>query len=287
MIVKLVYTAANMTPANLRADLKQMLLGTMTTSTDGNSVTHPSNLNASSTDSIVYGTTYTNSNSIYVNTDSSVRYYTKKHSVYTSDTPSWFGLGTNSSYISAEVGLDNSNKAVKKYATDLTTLKCNNASVFLWVVISDTTFAVLGTGTTGSDGFILTDIAKNGLSLSFTDSSTIGLGIFDATSRVAFPYVFSPKTNLYVTEPNLLFTSTSGTPPIWDSNLSKHRLCLNHLYAGNDDYGSWHIFGMSGIDNYPLAVGFALMQDSSNVYYLNVGRALLASAAAGVLIKGE
>ena len=57
MIVKLIYSGAS--AANIIADINTCIEGGITTSLDG-SIKRPSNLNASSTESIVYGTNYAN-----------------------------------------------------------------------------------------------------------------------------------------------------------------------------------------------------------------------------------
>lgn len=285
MIVKLQYSAATpATPVRLREDLKQMILGTMTTTTV-DSVVRPSNLNADSSTTVVYGTPYTNANSIYANTDSGVRYYTKVHSVYSGVT-NWFGFGVDTTYMTAELGTDDSDKSIKVYSNDMTTFKAVGAISF-YAVITDTTVALFGQGTGGGDGFLYTDIAKNSLSLSFTDTSTIVAGIYDATTHLASPWMYAPKNGFYKTFDGLGFFATPGTPPLWDSSLNKHKFCLNQLTIGSEDTGVNHSFGIYALDNYPSAQGYAIMMDENNVPYLHTGRASITSLYAGVVIKGE
>ena len=285
MIVKLQYTPSTpLTVTLLRQDIKQMILGTMTTSTV-NGVVRPTNLNADSSTSIVYGTPYTNANSIYANTDAGVRYYTKAHSVYSGVT-NWFGFGDSTTSIAAELGTDDADKTSKSYSDVMTTMKTVGA-ISLYFIVTDATVALFGQGTGGGDGFLYTDIAKNALSLSYTDTATIAAGIYDSTTHAALPWMFAPKNGFYKTYDGLGFFATPGTPPLWDSSLNKHKFCLNQLTVGSEDTGVWHTFGVYALDNYPYGQGYAVMLDENNVPYLHTGRASITSLYAGVVIKGE
>ena len=266
MIVKLIYSGAS--AANIIADINTCIEGGITTSLDG-SIKRPSNLNASSTESIVYGTNYANTGTVY-NDNATGDHWEKKHNFYSGVT-NWFSLELDSGYLSIQGGLNYADQTVKNTtltSTGIVLDTTSNTDTY-WLGVTDNIFYFYSRGSYA----IAADLLKNGLNSVFTETTTFGIfaGGLTAGSGI-LPHTYDPEFRQYQEQSNLYLHSLGATKGVLSSSDSSVAYVpLDTVSVGTRTRGMWQVFGMRSAYPSPIFTGGGILQDSDDKYYFTTG----------------
>ena len=274
MLVRLKLTSSS-TATTLLSNIQAIITGTMTTANDSGTL-RPSNLSeVVQAESVVLGTIWNNSNSLYANPAET--YYTKTNSVDSNST-AWFKLIPFGTQIRATWGADYSDQTVYNSGDQTSLVNCTSTTGTVDVIITDKIFVIHQNATAGQ--IIFADMAACGMLNAFTESSKL-VGCVPTTKDIAglpetyyqvfkFPKIWDPSTDKYATVSNAtLHTISSDIIP--DPMNKNVKIPLSTCYVGDQDTVLYPVLGMKGFSNTPIFGAGGIMYDTSNNVYYTTG----------------
>ena len=274
MLVRLKLTSSS-TATTLLSNIQAIITGTMTTANDSGTL-RPSNLSeVVQAESVVLGTVWNNSNSLYANPVAT--YYTKTNSVDSNST-AWFSLTDSGNFITANWGADYSDQTAYSVGNQTSMIDCTATTGTVDIIITDKIFVIHQNATSGQ--IIFADMAACGMLNAFTESSklvgcvpttTDTTGVPDAYYQVfKFPKVWNPELDKYgVLSGATLHTMSSDIIP--DPMNQNVKIPLSTCYVGDQDTTLYPVLGIKGFSNTPIFGGGGIMYDTSNNVYYTTG----------------
>lgn len=287
MIIKLNYQNAENRDAEILSDISQIVLGTTTAS--GDSAT---NLNADS--STIYGSLWTNPNSVYALHTFGALSFTKKH-YEDGDTGHWFVAAYQNTTINVGAGHNTADSTEFYYGNGPAGLSgwnqivMNQATLNLTIVVTEKLFVINSSGKTNG----VVDLISNGINAAFPETSKIaGFSFSNNTTHAFIPKVWNVREKKYEPiefsqEPNNGAYSWSAEAGPSPSGVGREiHIPTGTTSIGAREIGRWQPWGVKSIYASPK-FSEGILSDSNNKPFFATGTQIPSGVSSFSSLEGN